>query len=864
MKKSIQKRKLISVVLFVLMTINLLSPVALATEDVPEKVVAKPLVIMMEYQDYKFSDIDTKETEWRLRKVPGDKYTPEFVYQMMFGEDCFTEDIYEFMTLRNYYEQVSGGRFSFQGQVVGPYTAKHEAAYYGSDRNEDGSDQDEAMLLVREAIQAVAQDPNVDLEEFDVENRTGDGQFGVSDGVIDTVIVIHPGIGEEWGGGSLEEAAIWPFRCGFSWYTENNYEMEKVVDHSGKEWYFDDFVLIAQDSAVDMLLHEYGHVMGLPDLYGFSGSNPPVNWWCIMGGSYTGKDIAGSMPISYGGYSREFLQNSFLERKVENPKWANYDEVNFLDIGKDGLDLELHQAHERLDEKTDLFRINLPEKETVITTPTSGEYAYFSGKGNDLRNYMKTTIDLTDYEKAKLEFKAWYKIDPYFDFATVRVNEVGSEEWETVEGNITTTEFDEWLMENETEEERLERNPGYGITAESEGWVDAEFDLSKYVGKEIELTFYFWTDGNTPEEGIYIDDIVISGVEKGKDEETDEVEAEEVEEEDLEENWVIIFEDNADSEPKFDLEGGFSQSSGKINSEHYYLLEWRNIEEGKVDEGLAYPYYGWPQIGYDPGLLMWYVNTMWIDSWGRPDQQVADHPGECFAGVVMADQNPIIWEMEDDPDSWGKDGRSDINLHDAAFGLRMGNEIYHKWSNGAITKDPHQFMVPEFDDNKDYTFPTNAESGLILPNYGMKVLVTEEASDRSSAKIHIMNSKLKNNSVNYNDGLNVKNIKIKDNTIEVQAENKGSKGSLGEKAYISYIKKDDKGNIIEAKEQLVLVDGVYKCSTDFLKEVEKGKYQINFIILEDAEGNARAIYNSKVHYGYGTNLSSGDINTGKK
>ena len=678
MKKSIQKRKLISVVLFVLMTINLLSPVALATEDVPEKVVAKPLVIMMEYQDYKFSDIDTKETEWRLRKVPGDKYTPEFVYQMMFGEDCFTEDIYEFMTLRNYYEQVSGGRFSFQGQVVGPYTAKHEAAYYGSDRNEDGSDQDEAMLLVREAIQAVAQDPNVDLEEFDVENRTGDGQFGVSDGVIDTVIVIHPGIGEEWGGGSLEEAAIWPFRCGFSWYTENNYEMEKVVDHSGKEWYFDDFVLIAQDSAVDMLLHEYGHVMGLPDLYGFSGSNPPVNWWCIMGGSYTGKDIAGSMPISYGGYSREFLQNSFLERKVENPKWANYDEVNFLDIGKDGLDLELHQAHERLDEKTDLFRINLPEKETVITTPTSGEYAYFSGKGNDLRNYMKTTIDLTDYEKAKLEFKAWYKIDPYFDFATVRVNEVGSEEWETVEGNITTTEFDEWLMENETEEERLERNPGYGITAESEGWVDAEFDLSKYVGKEME------------------------------------------------------------------------------------------------------------------------------------------------------------------------------------------NEIYHKWSNGAITKDPHQFMVPEFDDNKDYTFPTNAESGLILPNYGMKVLVTEEASDRSSAKIHIMNSKLKNNSVNYNDGLNVKNIKIKDNTIEVQAENKGSKGSLGEKAYISYIKKDDKGNIIEAKEQLVLVDGVYKCSTDFLKEVEKGKYQINFIILEDAEGNARAIYNSKVHYGYGTNLSSGDINTGKK
>ena len=320
MKKQAQRRRrLISIVLFVLIAINLLSPAVLATSGAAEPVVAKPLVIMMEYQDYKFSDIDTKE-EWRLRRIPGSEYTKEFVQQMMFGEEYFSEDEYEFMTLRNYYEQVAGGTFLFDGQVVGPYTAKHNAAYYGTDRNNNGTDQDEAMELVREAVQAVAKDSNVDLSEFDVENRTGDGKFGVSDGVIDTVIVIHPGIGEEWGGGSLEEAAIWPFRCGFSWYQENDFKMEKVVDHSGREWLFDDFVIIAQDSAVDMLLHEYGHVMGLPDLYGFGWNYPPVEWWCIMGGSYTGKDIAGSMPVSYGGYCREFLQQKFYRKGCTKSK----------------------------------------------------------------------------------------------------------------------------------------------------------------------------------------------------------------------------------------------------------------------------------------------------------------------------------------------------------------------------------------------------------------------------------------------------------------------------------------------------------------------------------------------------------------
>ena len=854
MKRQAQGRKrLLSIVLFVFMTFNLLSPIALATE-VPKKAVAKPLVIMMEYKDYKFSDIDTKETDWRLRGIPGAEYTPGFVQELLFGESYYTgEEGQQFMSVRKYFNEITAGSYSFEGNVVGPYTAKEIASFYGSDRNNDGSDQDEAMLLVREAIQAVANDPNVDLSEYDVENRTGDGEFGVPDGVIDTVIVVHPGLGEEWGGGSLEDAAIWPFRCGFSWYDENNNELEKAVDTKSKEWKFDDFVIIAQDSASDMLIHEYGHVLGLPDLYGFSGSNPPVEWWCIMGGSYTGKEIAGTMPNSYGAYSREFLQNSFIKKGVDKPNWAYTETEDFTDIDENGLDLELNQAHERTEGKTDLFRMDLPNKETIITVPSSGDYAYFSGNDNDMRSWMKTTIDLTDYAKAKLQFKAWYKIDPYFDFATVRVNESGSTTFSAIQGNITTTKFDDWLMDNETEEQRLERNPGHGITDDSKGWVDAEFDLSNYAGKKIDLKFYFWTDGNTPEKGIYIDDIAVSGIS-----------AESFDPANPEANYTDIKTDDAEGDSIFDLSGGFSKSTGKINSEHYYLLEWRNVQEGKIDEGLAHVYYGWPEIGYDPGLLVWYVNKMYANSYyGKPDQQVKDHPGECFAGVVDADQNPVGYDYKDG--KYYDDKRVDFNMHDAAFSLRMENKFTHNWGGGTVTKEISPYMVPDFDDSKDYTNPSNTQSGLNLPSYGIKILVTEEAKDRSSAKIHILNSSLNNKPVDYSDGLNVKKISVKGNNLELQVENDDSDDDddLGDKAYISYIKKNTDGTVVEAKEELLLIKGVYKCSVDFLKNIEKGIYKVNFVVLEDEDGNARAIYNSEVHSGYGMDLSSGDIDNRK-
>ena len=892
--KNMRKRS-ISLMLALVIFLGIAGPTKAFADK--ETVTGRPIVILMEYQDYKFNEIDQKE-EWRLRGIPGEDYNRDFVNELLFSPETYKgEDGRDFMSVRSFYRQLTNDTYDFKGEVFGPYTAKHKAAYYGKDLEYAGDDQDNARKLVEEAIEAVAKDPKVDLSKFDVETRVRDRDtnethisYGKSDGQVDTVIVIHPGLGQEWGGGSLGDDAIWPFRRGFTWYGGDwNLKEYKTKDHKGKEWRFDDFTIIAQDSASDMLIHEFGHVLGLPDLYGFSGSYPPVEKWDIMGGSYTGKDVAGTMPIAYGAYMREWLQESFNEGEAPFVTWTNMIEKNFKDIDDKGFEFVLDQAHDRGEGKTDLLKLQLPEKETYVAKATSGSYMYFSGKGDDLRTSMSSKLDLRETVDNKLGFKAWYKIDPLFDFATVRVKEVGKEDWKTVKGNITTDKVDQWLIDNETEEERLERNPGHGITGDSKGWVDGEFDLSEYDGQEIELSFHFFTDSNTPEEGIYIDDIVVTGLkanqaglagekeevkeeveEKKEETSKDKEEAKDLGEEkkeepkDLEEKLeeevqerVTVFTDNVEGELKFDLSGGFKKTDGLVKSDHYYLLEWRNIEEGKIDEGLGYAHYQWPNIGYDPGLVIWYINKAYMDAWNRPDQQVADHPGFTHAGVVDSDQNPIGYERADG--SFNNDSRGDFNMHDAAFNLRPEKEFYHNWGGGTVTRDRDIFMTPDFNDYYSYVNPVNRQSGLQLEPYGVKALVLEEDADRSRAKIRVMNRFLNNPKVDYSDGLDVKSLKFDEDFVYLEAVNKGEASDLGQYAYIGFIGKDKDMQRVEIKERLSLDGGVYKSDLDFMRGAPEADYRVNFIILNDEKGNSRAIYNSNVHEGYGKDLGEGDF-----
>ena len=341
----------------------------------------------------------------------------------------------------------------------------------------------------------------------------------------------------------------------------------------------------------------------------------------MSSGSWGGA-IPGTEPTGISPYSRQLFQN------IYGGRWQNQTVIDYSALSKRGTKYTINSAAET----GDVLRINLPDVEYKINTPTSGEYSYWGGKGSDgtpIQNSMTATVDLTSTTNPVLNFKTWYDIEEGWDFGTVQIRETGSEDWTVLPGNITTTDH----------------NPsadilvGHGITGTSDGWVDGIFDLTAYAGKSIELKFEYETDSYTFGQGFYIDDITIT------------------------DNDSIIFSDDAEILDKFTLDG-FTQDKGVEYATNYYLVEWRN--HSGVDTSLAHVNRLGTLISYDPGMVVWYVNEFYNDNHG------ANHPGGGYLSVIDADQKNSYWIFEDKTAALTSNS---YQMHDAAFSMKLGSKF---------------------------------------------------------------------------------------------------------------------------------------------------------------------------------------------
>ena len=817
----------------------------------PNKFTAKPLVILMDFPNYKYTELDSKEP-WRINAFTGEETTSEFYDSLFFGDDFYvTNDRNKHITVNKFFMEESGGTYEFKGDVFGWYTAKNNIEYYGYNDPDHwgGSDQRRANWLVKEAIETmIKNNPDLDLSQYDVEDKwdiDADGNYDEPDGIIDTVVVIHAGLGEEWGGGSIGEDAIWPFRIGFSWYDNDlnlndpvdaakliiedengNTPAYKFEDNSGKTWFAEDFTVFEQDLPLDLFIHEYGHVLGLPDLYASNGT-PPVENWSIMGGSYSG-DPRGSEPTSYGALCKKILQEDFEKRGRNYAKWQNSLEINIEDIGKNGLDIILDQASLK-GKNNDSVIINLPKKEgNQITVPT-GDYAYFSDNRDNMENYMYLKYGLnlsaitSSVSAITLSFDAWWSLDPGFDFFAVQIKEKDTDKWITLKDTTghTTNKVDDWLYANETPEQILDRNPGWAITNDSgDEWLKVEFDLSEFIGKEIELRFRIKTDGNTPEDGIYLDNISIKNHES------------------------ILIEDNAEGDPKFELESFLISNGYEPSTDHYYILEWRNSgAETLVDKGLQTINIGRPTLEYDPGLVIWYINDKYGGRW--VDQNNWNHKNEQYASIIDADQNPV-WYKYSTKNSEGPD-QVNYQMHDAAFSLKTGSKLLVNGAGGNdkwTVTDNNLFMNPMFSDSNDYTSSKTGKywMGVSLVEYGLKMFVTDESHDRSTGKIHIALDNGSNNPIVQKQTI-INSINLNNKSVVVNTDKRYS-----ENAFVEFVGKDG------STKQCVLSynNGRYSADAEFL--AEDNNWQIKFVILEDATGNSKAIYNISVNGIFGVDF----------
>jgi M6 family metalloprotease-like protein len=200
-----------------------------------------------------------------------------------------------------YFADQSNGAYRPQFDVFGPVTLSRNVSYYGTDGAKEGDDQHATDAVVEACILA--------NEQFTINWADYDSD---SDGYVDFVYVIYAGKGQADGGTS---ETIWPHNWSVEsarYYGNCTYTATQCKV-GGKK--LDNYAMSGEISGsslggIGTLCHEFGHVMGLPDLYdtdygtNYENSLTPADWNIMDGGSY---NADGHCPPNYDPWEKDFF-----------------------------------------------------------------------------------------------------------------------------------------------------------------------------------------------------------------------------------------------------------------------------------------------------------------------------------------------------------------------------------------------------------------------------------------------------------------------------------------------------------------------------------------------------------------------------
>ncbi|WP_419882342.1 immune inhibitor A domain-containing protein [Peribacillus sp. B-H-3] len=639
----------------------------------------KVLTLMVEYADFDHNKIQPGETDNFYKD-----YDTKHYEDMIFGANGVKGPNGEnLVSQKQYYEQQSGGTFTIEGKAYGWLKVPGTAAFYGADKGNGGHDNvtpGGSKQLVKDTYKA-AQAAGVPLQDYDLEDPhdlDGDGNLKEPDGLVDHLQIIHSGMGQEAGGGSLGDNAIWSHRSAVA------YDPDGIG--KGTPGFYD-YTMMPEDGATGVFAHEFGHDLGLPDEYDtqYTGTGEAIGYWSIMAsGSWAGK-IPGAEPTGFSPWAKSYFQSTM------GGNWTNPTVVDLADVTKKGTSFLLDQANSPNGQNQQAVQVNLPQKKTPINTPAAGTYEYWGGQKDEMDNSMVTSVDLTGKKSATLTFDAWYDMEEQWDYAFVQVSVDGGTTWKSVGNNHTRSD-----VVAEGYPTILNSMPGF--TGNSNGWQAESFDLSAYAGKNIQLRLRSATDWGSSLTGFFADNIKVTA-----------------------DGQELINDGGENGSSPFTL-NGFTKMDGNKLTNHYYLLEWRNHQG--VDKGLADIARGNSLMSYDGGLVVWYVDDSYNDNW------TGTHPGDGFLGVVDAhDDTNLLW-------STGQEASTRYHLADAAFNFLPTSGLNLNYPDQTL-KLPSERGIALFNDSKDYNNPYMPDAGRNIGHYGLKVIVDEQATDKSVGAITI-------------------------------------------------------------------------------------------------------------------------------
>lgn len=603
-------------------------------------------------------------------------------------------------SLKNYYEKQSSGRYSVEGTVTDWVKVQYNQARYGRSNGYPcgGNVCTNVFELVRDGVTqwyddqiAAGRTPEqvrADLAEYDVWDRTdhdGDGNFDEPDGYLDHFQIVHAGGDQADGDPIYGEDALWSHRAfaysNTSTGPDGNLQGGVPVGDTGL--WVGDYTMQPENGGIGVFAHEYGHDLGLPDLYDTSGGGQNhVNWWSLMA----------QQRVSGPGETLGSRVNDMDPWSKLQLGWLDYEVV----VAGQSRTLELG-PHEYNSNKPQGVVVVLPDKEVTSEygAPFAGANQWWSDKGDDIDTSMTRTVDLTGASTASLDLKARFDIEADFDYLYTQVSTDGGTTWQSLDGTVGGQPF------------QRDANNDPAISASSNGeWLDMNVPLDSVAGSEALLRFRYRTDGGVAPDGFFADEITVSA------------------------DGQPVFTDGAESGANGWTLSGFRTTTGTETEQfdNFYVASNRTYESYSqyMETG---PYnFGFPDrpdwvehFPYETGLLVWYWDT------SQPDNNTSQHNGQGLILPIDAHPRPI-YNMEGQP--W----RERIAGYDAPFSKRKADS-FTLHVNGKPSYVRGQAAVPLFDDTRTYWYAEQPNAGVKLPATGTTIRVVAERD--TSMKIRV-------------------------------------------------------------------------------------------------------------------------------
>jgi immune inhibitor A len=637
-----------------------------------------------------FTDVRHGALSVPNRAVDNSTYYPSSVAPQHYQDMLFTAGggSYGMPSMRDFYLQLSSGRFTWTGQVSNWVQIDAPQAEFGANDRKTGAGGDDANGVVYRVVQAtlnaLAASGNyggIDLAAADQVDRydcDGDGVYNEPDGYIDHFGVIHAGMGEE---ANASADAIWSHR----WYANFNQTEGPQGCHlggynlPGTGLWVGDYTIMPEDGGVGVFAHEFGHDLGLPDLYNTAaGPDNGVGFWSLMSSGSWASDSAnavGDKPVHMGAWEKLALG------------WLG-DNLAQVSLGQDVV-IDLGPAEGASRGRFQALRVDLPNITLTATAyPVDGsDPSYFySNKGNDLDNTLTRSVSAP--VATPISFRANWSIETDWDYAYLDALVGGT--WRQVQTSASRTTNPNG------------QNFGFGITGVSAGWTTVTATLPAGT---TAYRFRYWTDSNTVGAGFAVDSIAIG---------------------------TTV--DNATSTSGWTL-SGFVQT---VNSQytdsffHYYLAESRSYTRN--DTSLCGAYNSltstWLEKQcYADGLLISYRNS------SVPDNDITLHPGRGQILPIDAHANPSL----------RPDGKGVLNSRwqtwDATFGVDTHSVTLSQVLNsGKLVQRTYVAPpVSSFFDSSPTAYYSTAlpYNSVMTAGSGLRIDITGVSADRGSYQVHV-------------------------------------------------------------------------------------------------------------------------------